>query len=286
MKRSIIQVMRRMFASATVHGDVKLKTYSGLYKGGKATYTYYENREGERMRHGKFCYDRHTTNDGGRLIESYRLCGTYKDNRKNGRWICRYHGSFGRRFTVEINFVDGKMEGWLKRKNTGDRLFMKNNRITGLVTLSQKTLNEQWTINGLFDDNGFPDGTWTKNYRLHGNLYTDVERYVHGLLVQQQTKNESTGRITKTGFDVDPQQYLDAHNPTDKVTVVGGVVCREEICFRQGERKLPCYHHKLLPEAFGALVKSIIEDIKDGYGYGSGQSLYEGIPFREIVIVT
>lgn len=85
-----------------------------------------------------------------------------------------------------INYVDGHMEGTLNSQ--GDIFQMKNNRITGKVKKIMKTRNENWTMSGQFDDDGFPDGVWIKRYQSYGNLYIDTEKYVHGLLVLKQTK--------------------------------------------------------------------------------------------------
>ena len=41
----------------------------------------------------------------------------------------------------------------------------------------------------------------------------------------------------------------------------------------------------LLPEVFGAEIRSIIEKIKGVRGFGSEQEKYESIPFKKIVIV-
>lgn len=56
MKKSILLLI----LSVTVGSGMgqTLKTYSGLYEGGKATYTYYEDENGERIKQGKFTYNK------------------------------------------------------------------------------------------------------------------------------------------------------------------------------------------------------------------------------------
>ncbi len=174
------------------------------------------------------------------------------------------------------------MEGTLVHE--GAMFQMKNNRITGSVKKTERTQNQDWTISGQFDDNGFPDGNWKKDYKLDGNSYADTEKYVHGLLVAKQTQNVSTGKITRHEFpDVNPQDYVAAYNPAKDSTIVGELICKEKIYYEQGENDESSLD--LLPEVFGAEIRSIIEKIKEVRGFGLEQEVYESIPFKKIVIV-
>lgn len=176
------------------------------------------------------------------------------------------------------------MEGTLN--NAGVIFQMKNNRIIGQVKKVKKTQNENWTMIGQFDEEGFPDGIWTKDYKSYGNLYVDTEKYVHGLLVAKQTKNESTGEITRYEFkDVNPQEYLAAYQPGKDSTIVGKLICQEKIYFKQGEDNYSYLEDGLMPEVFGVEIRTIVEKIKKERGFGSEQEKYEGIPFKEIVVI-
>jgi len=57
-----------------------IKTYSGPYENGKATYQYYEDNNGERIYNGPFTYK---SIDG-----TIRITGTYKNGKRNGSWLC------------------------------------------------------------------------------------------------------------------------------------------------------------------------------------------------------
>lgn len=99
------------------------------------------------------------------------------------------------------------------------------------------------------------------------------------MLVSKQTKNESTGKIFKSEFKVDPQQFLDAQDSDNAPLVVDKLICEEEIYFKQGEG------HKssidLLHEIFGAMVTDIVERVKKENGFASGQNIYKGNSFQE-----
>ena len=276
-----------MLASQASVGQTP-KTYSGLYEGGQATYTYFEDENGERIKHGKFTYNK--KNNGVEAIldkiipytETKFASGNYNNGVKEGKWT--YKSKIAGKdavfsdFSVTINYMNGRMEGTL---NNGGELFqMKNNRITGPV----KKNNKEWNISGQFDEDGFPDGTWTKKYQSGGNLYVDTEKYVHGLLIDKQTKNESTGEITKYEFkDVDPHEYLAAYDPNKDSTIVGKLICKEKIYLKQGENNWSPLQEGLLPEVFGVDIRTIVEKIQEKRGFGSEQDEYEGIPFKEIV---
>ena len=293
MKQIIIPTVLMML---TVHASVgqTLKTYSGLYKNGKATYTYYEDENGERVKHGKFTYNKvdKGIGVGGGMNISYATTisasGNYKNGVKDGTWTYKNKTAGGgitfADFSAVINYADGRMEGTLN--NAGTIFQMRNNRITGQVKKVTKTRNEDWTLTGQFDEEGFPDGTWTKNYKSYGNLYEDTEKYVHGLLVAKQTKNESTGEITRYEFnDVNPQEYLVAYNPDKDSTIVGKLICQEKIYSKQGENNYSYLEDGLMPEIFGVEIRTIVEKIKEESGFGSEQEKYEGIPFKEIVVI-
>lgn len=298
MKKTIFLLFALSMAVGNGMGQT-LKTYSGLYEGGKATYTYYEDENGERVKHGKFTYDKGIEGSGvgigaasGRMMSyttTHHVSGNYKNNMKDGEWIYKRQTKSGDHifgaFSAVINYAEGNMQGLLNSESVGYQFQMKNNRIIGPVTKTVKEKNENWSISGQFDDDGFPDGVWTKKYESGGNLYINTEKYVHGLLISDQIKNESTGEITRREFDIDPQQFLDAQNSTNDSTIVGKFICKEEVYFKQGEHDRSNAYEGWLPEMFGSAVIEIIDEINEEGGYASGQNTYQGIPFKEIVVI-
>lgn len=293
MKQIFISTLLMTLAAQASVGQT-LKTYSGLYEDGKATYTYYEDENGERVKHGKFTYNKTDKGIGvgGGMAVSYATTisasGSYKNSMKDGKWTYKNKTAGGSitfaNFSAVVNYVDGRMEGPLN--NSGAIFQMKNNRITGQVKKVKQNQNENWSLSGQFDEEGFPDGTWVKNYKSYGNLYVDTEKYVHGLLVAKQTKNESTGKITRYEFnDVNPQEYLTAYQPGKDSTIVGKLICQENIYFKQGEKNYSHLEDGLMPEVFGVEIRSIVEKIKEEAGFGTEQEKYEGIPFKEIAII-
>lgn len=57
MKKTIFLLFTLSMAAVSSMGQT-IKTYSGLYEDGKATYSYYEDENGERVKHGKFTYNK------------------------------------------------------------------------------------------------------------------------------------------------------------------------------------------------------------------------------------
>lgn len=144
MKRIIISAALTMLTVQVSVGQT-LKTYSGLYEGGRATYTYYEDENGERVKHGKFTYNKGNKGIGvgsGSMrgvnvsyTTTVSASGNYKNGVKNGTWTYKNRTASGSytfaNFSAVINYVDGSMEGTLT--NAGKTFQMKNNRITGQV---------------------------------------------------------------------------------------------------------------------------------------------------------
>ena len=93
--------------------------------------------------------------------------GNYQNGVKDGTWTYEDKTDGGKikfaGFSAIINYVNGRMEGTLVHE--GAMFQMKNNRITGPVKKTERTQNQDWTISGQFDDDGFPDGNWKKDYK-------------------------------------------------------------------------------------------------------------------------
>lgn len=121
MKKSILLLI----LSVTVGSGMgqTLKTYSGLYEGGKATYTYYEDENGERIKQGKFTYNKTQSGVGvgvgmigGNIsyTDTQYASGNYNKGKKNGEWIYKHKVASKNivfsDFSAVINYVDGHME--------------------------------------------------------------------------------------------------------------------------------------------------------------------------------
>lgn len=109
-----------------------LSTYQGEYEGGRATYTYYLDEEGQRVRHGRFEHVR--LEKGHSLILNWQVIstdyvetrgtGTYADGDSTGRWTttvteyslpgnrhARLPADLTRRQTTTRTYVGGDING-------------------------------------------------------------------------------------------------------------------------------------------------------------------------------
>lgn len=109
--------MKRMFLfiaaffAVSVLSCQELKTYSGGFKGGEATYTYYENDDG-RVFEGKF----HWKGNGNRpgYLENkgeVEIKGSFKNNKRDGLWIYTATDKQNRVNILKANYVNGVPEG-------------------------------------------------------------------------------------------------------------------------------------------------------------------------------
>ena len=84
-----------------------LKTYSGPYGKGTATYQYYEDNNGERVYHGTFSYKG--------LEGTIKIAGTYKNGKRNGNWVATLENHFylvlTMTGTIQVNYLNGNREG-------------------------------------------------------------------------------------------------------------------------------------------------------------------------------
>ena len=153
MKHIIISTVMIMLASQASVGQT-LKTYSGLYEGGQATYTYFEDENGERIKHGKFTYNK--KNNGVEAIldkiipytETKFASGNYNNGVKEGKWM--YKSKIAGKdavfsdFSVTINYMNGRMEG---TSNNGGELFPANlMKTVSPMVLGRRNTNQAETF--------------------------------------------------------------------------------------------------------------------------------------------
>lgn len=297
MKNLISSIALLMLAVSSV--GQTLKTYNGPYEEGNVTYTYYEDENGERVRHGKFTY---TESYPG--ISSFTVTGSYKNGMKDGRWTFK-DISRNRKETKILNLVDGNLEGYISKttqeRNSAahtERYQMKNNRLIGMVKMKDNNIDAC----GQFDDEGFPDGVWVNKYKneYDGSIITETEEYVHGVLVSKQKKNEITGEIWRQKFYLEPRKFIAAYNSDNDTVVVDSFFCKQIVRFAHYD--WPTFIRE--PEVLYSQKYAFVEDdwpddgddwnripdnwvkkIDNFFDYGYGQNDYQGIPFKEIVII-
>ncbi len=154
-----------------------IKTYSGNYESGKATYQYFENSDYERIFNGTFTYSR--ANDypaaytSGRVSENIVITGTFKNNKKNGLWEAKKSfksglGSaiYGDLSVIQIlkgNFNNGLKTGLWTYKETSV-VNKKNESVNYQFNFSNNILVGDISTNnitGRFDETGKFLGTWS-----------------------------------------------------------------------------------------------------------------------------
>lgn len=120
--------MKRIFISAAVLIAVvtlsaqELKTYSGSFKGGQATYTYYEADNG-RIFEGEFHWKEDSVQRGYIKTKASikgigEIVGSFKNNKRNGLWTFTATNEYrlGKENVkkvnvLKVNYVDGIREG-------------------------------------------------------------------------------------------------------------------------------------------------------------------------------
>lgn len=192
-----------------------IKTYSGPYGKGNATYQYYEDNNGERVYNGSFTYKG--------LEGTIKITGTYKNGKRNGNWVCTLTNHFyivmTMSGTIQVNYLNGNREGIStyslskdvnrfdvsgKETETG-RINFKNNIPSGeyFFSLANKVNSNagkretNTTIKGSFDENGYKTGEWNIQ-SVNNNLpIEEVKRYKQGYCYWYISRISSTGEINK-----------------------------------------------------------------------------------------
>lgn len=231
MKIEICKIAVTLFAATIMvfTGNAAQRTlhrYSGNYKGGTATYTFYEDENENRVLHGAYSY-----NNG-----SYNEKGVYKNGVRDGVWHILKEGYSGDQFFMTVPFADGKVNGTVicaykagAQPAKEMRFNVSNNHIISYRGLADYDYaHGGWVpvpIKGSFDGYGYPHGSWDYNYEEYGEKHNIHEEYYHGLFVKGRDKNLATGEIRRfsTGYDsIDPEKYVElaGNGPQEVLQVV------------------------------------------------------------------
>ncbi|MEX0811172.1 MAG: hypothetical protein WD048_03075 [Chitinophagales bacterium] len=172
-----------------------IKTYKGSYKGGEATYEYYENDAYERIYHGAFTYIRKSESGNKNEIK-----GQYANGLKVGEWKF-----ISDNIVQSGNFKDDKLDGkWTKIKIDG-----ANKTLISSCTFKDGKLIGEFYFNnhsdlyveGNFNKEGIFDGKWLIKEKIKKNNtfieIEDIQKYDKGILYWRLKRNIQTGRIIK-----------------------------------------------------------------------------------------
>lgn len=265
----------------------ELKTYKGLYKGGQATYTYYEAESGERIYHGPFNW----TNTQKTLTVN----GRYRNDKKEGQWV--YQEKYPQLILRQTaNYRNGQMEGKLIMEKTTNRLGKVNREVQSYEVRHNRVVN--WHIDltensnvhivGQTDSLGYPDGKWKRTTKNSDDILTDVEIYRHGLLMSRVTINESTGEVVKGWdykkyYDVDPDKFLAAYSEDKGYAHVDGNFYgyAEDV-----HKSYSTDNEPIVLSISNYIVNRVYNQYEQGLNdpdkFGHGEIKLSGIPLRDI----
>lgn len=152
-----IFLLNFLFLPSILSFGQKLKTYSGVFNDGKATYTYYEDPITlERIKQGNFTYSQNLTNKAKGF--SHELTqGSYLKNMPNGTW------------SYKINYKDFNKTTSSGLKYDGENIDV-NYYVTGDINATTNYIN------------GIPNGNWLYSAKLQSreiyyNQYTNQFRF-------------------------------------------------------------------------------------------------------------
>lgn len=227
-----------------------LKTFSGQYNinkplgkipfdrvKGNAKYTYFENKDYERILSGNFIYSGNYTNIFGTKM-NINSNGVYKDNLKNGIWQSKLVISVGKNivnYNALLNYTKGIPNGLWKfdfldnsDKTNKDNavLTFTNNTIVGKFTI--RTLGKKVEILGQNDNNGFLTGKITINYLdTNEELIMDYE---NGFKIKHIIRNKSTGNVSDK-YNTSPEEIENFHK-IKQLTIAGDQVSLDKLSFK------------------------------------------------------
>lgn len=200
--KSLIFVLGLLFNVLMLNAQA-LKTYSGKYKYGTATYTYKDNPEGGRIYEGNFVYVGNNGTD--------KVTGKFKNDRKEGEWTYTRRNYIKSMSVLKATYKNGVLDGPYQYTSKDDciSLTISNGKFKGEVNGRNLGFSYQKgiynyiavleSLKGQFDENGYCDGKWT----LQQN---DVVRfyglYEHGVCKKFYREDLTTGDIENVEGDI------------------------------------------------------------------------------------
>ena len=210
MKSKIALIVLALF-SLTTYGQSR-KTYSGEYKAsgsgsqisleyttGKATYSYYEDDEGNRLYDGSFRFDvtkNISTWDGRSTGDktSVSIRGTYKDHLRHGDFTTTFSVTESGRTssaTCKTDYAMGYANGLWSITESGEAKSVSFINNVGNGNFSYKT--RDFSITGKMNNKGLLDGDIVF---IEGKWRTTIT-YDNGFQLSYISKNTQTGEITE-----------------------------------------------------------------------------------------
>ena len=176
-----------------------VKTYSGTFEDGKASYQYYEDAQFNRISHGSFLY----------IGKLWDMKGNYSNGTKAGVWeitannkTAQGWGTIILNTKIKGNYVNGNFDGAWSYSNSikyKDDLKKEADLVVSTANFNNgifvgkfsytETYPVKHTVTGQFDSLGFMCGTWNFN---KGNLNDEI-RFMNRVACWRLYNNLSTG---------------------------------------------------------------------------------------------
>jgi len=205
MKSFIACFLFAIAISLTSYSQV-IKTYSGSFSKGNATYQYFENEQLERIYNGKFSYIEGDSLN--RKINSLYISGYYKNDKRDGKWVVVQYGCVNSVFysnKLILNYSNGLLNGKFSQifKNYSDvnskykfSGSFKDNTILGLFNLNEDRNGNKKSITCFFNKQGFLDSTFS-----YKNNFTElISTFKNGFQIKCVYRHLSTGKVLRN-FD-------------------------------------------------------------------------------------
>ena len=193
-----------------------LKTYSGKYQKGTATYSYNDNPAGGRIYEGDFVY----------TAPHCKIAGQFKNNKKNGQWIYE-----GYKQSLKLSYKDGVLDGMYQFIRGGDNIrallltikdgkFVGSAKGTDIGYTWNRLSHYRGSFSGQFDENGYMDGDWTFK-EDDDSIYVFHATYEHGVCRKCYREDITTGDIAEGAIKIDLHSII-----IDNLEIIEGEVSR------------------------------------------------------------
>ncbi len=200
---SVAQVIKKYNGTYNTNVSFDGDNYANS-EGGIASYSYYENKDFERIYHGTFLYES--------KYHEIKINGSFKSNKKDGYWVYKNEMYYSVE-TVKGKYINGVLQGlWVYQEiNKKSKKVLKESIVNfkdGILVGKYFLKIDKFKAIGNFDSNGRGVGEWLINYKIEGGDKIEIKRkYENDIITWSLKRNISNGEIMKDNKNIENEYY-------------------------------------------------------------------------------
>jgi len=262
----LITLLTVLIYNTSIVGQT-VKTYTGTFENGKATYQYYENKDYERIFDGTFTHNNNQKDGYFTNLTYHTTSGRYKNNKKTGPWEEKWSSK-------EPKYPDSYSEGSIKgsydssmkigkwicdsKSVSGAKVVVKNITLNFKKNVLVGAVSSGTYMNGNLSADGIFEGEW--NIKNKENEY--IAEFYNGIFIKLIVRGSENGEIlfrySIEKDSVQNQNYFTLHEKSLKPVSESLSMYTQALGIAQGGSIQPAFRNSYNIERFQEFVEKVV----------------------------